>query len=157
MLCTWTRDTYGIDFLKTICTDERKWYLSRDNNHWDRIHICSCQSSDGIGKARSRCNHCHAYFACRSCISICCMHRCLFVTVQDMLEPLLLIYFIINVHDSPARVTKYCSYTFSDNRFTYHLCTRHLSHYTLHCYILSDYSEIRLDLFITHLQSHTFT
>ena len=42
-------NTYGVTFLKSILTNRVRWYLPRDDNHRNGIHVGRYQASDGIG------------------------------------------------------------------------------------------------------------
>ena len=133
VLCTASANPYRIDFLKCIGTDKTHRYLTGNNDKRNGIHIGICKACYGIGKTGTRCNHSDTDSPTCFGIPFCRMNSCLLMACEDVLKLILLVYFVIDVHNSPTGVAENCVDPFTNEGFYNHLCTAYLHHKTPKC------------------------
>ena len=64
VLHDWARNTDHISFLERILTDQMACNLTRQDHHWNGVHISRCNWSNGIGRAWARSDQHNTSFTC---------------------------------------------------------------------------------------------
>ena len=110
-------DSDNIYFLERIISDQMSGYLPRKAYQWYTVVIGSCKTCHKIRCPRSACNQTHSCFSGWSCISICLMYQCYFLSRKNYLRIILLIKFITDIDRTGSRIPENCIYLFFSQRF----------------------------------------
>ena len=101
-----TRDADVVGFLEGIIADQVGRHLPGEHNQWNRIHVCRCNTGNGIGCTRPGCDDDDTRLAVGTRITIRRMRGRLFMPDQDMLHLVLRIEGIIDVQYRTTRVAE---------------------------------------------------
>ena len=83
VFCNATCNADNVDFLKSIISDQMTCNLSGKTDKRYTVVIGSSKSGDKVGCARTAGYQTDTDLSCSSCVSICFMDKCLFMTRQD--------------------------------------------------------------------------
>ena len=83
VFCNATCNADNVNFLKSIISDQMTCNLAGEADKWHAVIICCSKSGDEIGSSRAAGYQTDTDLSCSSCVSICLMDKCLFMTRQD--------------------------------------------------------------------------
>ena len=86
MLCDRCRDTCDINLLKTVLSKQWHTYITGNSHHWNRIHVCGCDTGYQICCTRSGSSQTHTNFTGGTGISIRSMGSSLFMGRKHMVN-----------------------------------------------------------------------
>ena len=97
--------TNHICLLKSICPQQGRCNLSRDDHKRCTVHHRVGDAGDGIGSPRTGGDKCHTHLLRYACIALCCMKGSLLMAHQNMFDLFfMIIKGIEHGHDGPAGI-----------------------------------------------------
>ncbi len=75
-------NTCDISFLECIVPDHRSGYLTGKGYNRYRVHVCIGNTGNKICGSRTGCCNTYTYITRSTCISVCCMDCCLFMSYK---------------------------------------------------------------------------
>ena len=107
MLGNGHRDALDIGFLETVAAQAGGRHVAGKGHHRHRVHICSGNAGDQVGRTRPAGGQHHTGAAGSTGIAVCCMRRPLLVGGQHVLDPIIVaVQLVIQVQHRAAGIAK---------------------------------------------------
>jgi len=105
-------DTYQVDFLKSVCSEKTRPYLSGNNYDRCTVYHCIGNTGDCIRCSGTACHQTNTYLTRYAGKTLRCMSSSLFVANQDMVQCILMIVQSIEYrHDRTSGITEDSSHS----------------------------------------------
>ncbi len=127
MLGAGAGDAHGVGFLKGVGADHERRHLTGQHHQRDAVHQRIGQAGDRIGRAGPRGDQHHTRPPGRARVALGGMHRALFVTHEDMADPLLLEDLVIDRQHRAAGISEHDVHTLILEGLNHHFCSGHLT------------------------------
>src|SRR5258708_1721990 len=109
VFCAWPGDADRIDFLKCIRPNHLEWNLPRYDDQGSGVHICVCNTSNGIGCTGAGSYNGNTNFAAGTAVSLGHVDGALLMPRQNMTQAWLNLWqFIVDVKYRSTGITKDC-------------------------------------------------
>ena len=127
--------TGDVDLLEAVPSDERVRNVAGNGNQRNRVQISRCDTGDQIGCAGTGGGDDNAYLAGSTCIAVGSVGCALFVSCDDVMDPILCqIESIVDIDDLSARIAEYRCCALFDEGLNNNLCAFQC-HLSLHLFI----------------------
>ena len=132
MLCNGKRNSGDVDLLESIAAYKRRRDVAGYGNHRNAVHISRCNSGYEVCSAGTACREHNSGLSGKSCVSVGCVSRTLFVRSKIMFDFVAaLIQCVVDVERSSSGIAENRVYSlFHENACNYF---RACQHHNMYC------------------------